>query len=177
MTARTRLVTTALSVLLVVGAAAFFINSSVIEAWQSRRITSGQVCFSHVGETDQSMPQVCVTGQARAPHPAHGVVVILSAQSLKRFVKLVDAQQDAAYPERARFGAYEVRDSIHSPPLTRVLSKTQMDALIEQLTQMLDSPQSAIEKAGLDDVRRRLKQFEQQPKAALVPSRTKARAL
>ena len=162
---------TGLSVLLVVGAAAFFINSSVIEAWQSRRITAGQICFSHVGETDKAMPEVCVTGQARTPHPAHGVVVILSAQSLKRFIKLVDAQQNAPQRERAAFGAYEVRDSIQSPPATRTLSKTQMDALVEQLTTLLDSPQRATEKTGLDDVRRRLRQFEQQPKAALAPLR------
>ena len=166
--AKRRLLATAFSVVLVVGAAAFFINSSVIDAWKSRRITAGQICFSHVGETDKAMPEVCVTGQARAPHPTHGVVVILSAQSLKRFVKLVDAQQDAPQRERVAFGAYQVRDSIHSPQLTRILSKAQMDALVEQLITLLDSPQRATEKAGLDDVRRRLKQPALQEKATLI---------
>jgi hypothetical protein len=130
--------------------------STMLQPLRSRHIGSGQICLVHVGQSEMPMPTICATGEARTPIDPDGVLVILSRDHLVRFLKFVGEQKEATATDRAAFGAYEIRSSFETDGTHPILSKVQMQAVIEQLIDLVDSEQRASEQLALNDVLRRL---------------------
>jgi hypothetical protein len=105
--------------ILCVGGALFFLESGL---WgrvdRSRHMSSGRICFMHVGASDRPLPTIYVSGEARAPDSSGVVVVNLSRESLTRFLGLLESEQDAPATER-QFGTFDVDDTIQEHPAKR----------------------------------------------------------
>ena len=123
---------------------------------ESRRVALGQICFDHVGPSDKPLPRVCATGEARAPHDANSVVVILTSGDLSKFLRVVAGQKGIAPHELPPFGAFQVRNSIDLHAHQQVLSRSEMRIVLERLLQLADSEQRSSEGTALKDLLHRL---------------------
>ena len=123
---------------------------------ESRRVALGQICFDHVGPADKPLPRVCATGEARAPHDATSVVVVLTSGELSEFLRVVARQKGIPPDELPPFGAFQVRNSIDLHAHQQVLSRSEMRVVLERLLDHADSEQHASERAALRDLLGRL---------------------
>jgi hypothetical protein len=128
----------------------------------ARNLGSGRVCFAEVGQSNDVMPALCVTGEARAPKSG-GTVVILSRVNLARFLKFLNVQEHTPLTARTEVGSYEIRDTIQPDRELRILSKAQMRAVIERLMHLLDSAYRMSEEASLNDLLNQLNHEPQRP--------------
>jgi hypothetical protein len=139
-------------VVLGIGGAAFFLRASLVDSWyDSRHMSSRRVCFTHIGASDKALPQICVSSEARVPGGSAMIPVILSRAELTDFLHTLELRKDAPSQERSAFGSYEVHDSDGHGPARRVLGKTEMQLVVSELIELLDSGH-AFEKARLSEV-------------------------
>jgi len=120
---------------------------------EARRLAAGDICLIPAAQSEQLMPAICVTAEARTPRGPNTISVILSRNHLGDFITVVDAERmhSPAAPEPP---LYDIRRSTgnHSGSLSR----TQMRATVARLIGLLDSQYAVTEKAALQDVLRRL---------------------
>jgi hypothetical protein len=142
------------TVLLTLGIAAslFWLASAMLGTSNSRALNSAQVCLVYVGHSDKVLPNVCISGEARAPHDSSDIVVVLSRENLTRFLKVVDEQEVSARKDRSAFATYEVHNSVRSTGSLWTLNDTQTRAVIQRLEDLADSEYRASETASLNDL-------------------------
>lgn len=139
-------------VILGIGGAVFFLRASLVDSWyDSRHMSSRRVCFTHVGAADKPLAQICVSSEARVPGGSAMIPVILSRAELTGFLHTLELRKDAPLQERSAFGSYEVYDSDVHEAAKRVLGKTQMQLVLIDLIELLDSAHD-LEKARLSEV-------------------------
>jgi hypothetical protein len=139
-------------VILCIGGAVFFLRAGLVDSWyDSRHMSSRRVCFAHIGASDKPLPQICVSSESRVPVGAAMIPVILSRGELTDFLHKLEIRKNAPAQERTAFGSYEVHDSDAHEPVKRVLGRAQMQALVSDLIELLDSAHTG-EKARLAEV-------------------------
>jgi hypothetical protein len=119
------------TVLLTLGIAgsSFWLVSAMLGTSTSRALSSAQVCLVYVGRSDKALPNVCISGEARAPHDSGDIVVVLSRENLTRFLKVVDEQEVAARKDLFAFATYEVHSSLRSTGSLWTLTDAQTRAV------------------------------------------------
>jgi hypothetical protein len=139
-------------VILCIGGAVFFLRASLVDSWyDSRHMSSRRICFAHIGASDKPLPQICVSSEARVPGGPAMIPVIVSRAELASFLRTLQVRIDAPSQDRSAFGSYEVHDSDAPEPAKRVLGRGQMQAVVSDLIELLDSAHDG-EKARLAEV-------------------------
>jgi hypothetical protein len=143
---------TAWLAILGVGGAMFFLRASLVDSWyDSRHMSSRRICFAHIGASDKPLPQICVSSEARVPGGPTMIPVIVSRTELAAFLRTLEVRTYAPSQDRSAFGTYEVHDSDAPEPAKRVLGRDQMQAVVSDLIELLDSANDG-EKARLAEV-------------------------
>ena len=136
--------------------ALFMLRESLFDAWNESRVSAARVCFTHVGVSEKLLPRICVSSEARAPDGRDVIDVFVSRSELEKFIDLVAEEPSAQPSEATAFGAYELESSLKPPSAKRTLANAEMQMIIGDLTDFLDSDHEPGKKASLDALRREL---------------------
>lgn len=136
--------------------ALFMLRESLFDAWNASRLSAARVCFRHVGASEKLLPRICVSSEARAPDGPDVIDVFVSGSDLQKFIDLVAEEPSAEASEATAFGTYELESSLQPRSTTRILAKTEMQAIIGDLMDLLDAEHDPRRKAALDALRSEL---------------------
>jgi hypothetical protein len=146
---RLRASRTTILVLCGIAATAAWLIFTLFEPSRTPHLSTGQVCFVHVGPTDRPMPGICVNVEARAPPASDTIIVILSRSNMLSFLEMLDKLPSATRAERSAFGTYEIHDSIRPAVALKPLAKKQMVSVLNQLLNLATAEDSVSAREAL----------------------------